>query len=68
MCADDKCQTFPIQRIARVDRQSRNLTFQIVAPEVPVRTEVTVFPLKEANEALLSLREGKLQGAAVLEM
>jgi propanol-preferring alcohol dehydrogenase len=39
-----------------------------IAPEVQVKTEVKVFPLKEANEALLSLREGKLQGAAVLEM
>jgi propanol-preferring alcohol dehydrogenase len=39
-----------------------------VAPEVPVKTEVKVFPMKEANEALLSLREGRLQGAAVLEM
>jgi D-arabinose 1-dehydrogenase-like Zn-dependent alcohol dehydrogenase len=29
---------------------------------------VTVFPLEEANAALLRLRRGALQGAAVLEM
>ena len=39
-----------------------------IAPEIPVATEVEVFPLMEANEALNRLREGKLQGAAVLSM
>ena len=37
-----------------------------IAPEVPVLTETEVFPLKEANEALARLRDGNLQGAAVL--
>ncbi len=37
-----------------------------IAPRVPVRTEVETFPLAEANEALRRLREGKIQGAAVL--
>lgn len=36
------------------------------APEVPVRSEATRFPLGEANAALDALRQGKLQGAAVL--
>ena len=40
--------------------------FLALAPKVPVRTEVTRFPLEEANEALLRLRRGALQGAAVL--
>jgi propanol-preferring alcohol dehydrogenase len=39
-----------------------------LAPEIPVVTETEVFPLKQANEALGRLREGKLQGAAVLKM
>jgi len=39
-----------------------------VAPEVPVVTETEVFPLSQANEALSRLREGKVQGAAVLAM
>jgi propanol-preferring alcohol dehydrogenase len=33
---------------------------------VPVHTEVETFRLEEANEALKRLRDGKLQGAAVL--
>jgi propanol-preferring alcohol dehydrogenase len=37
-----------------------------IAPKVPVTTEVEEFPLSSANEALGRLREGKLQGAAVL--
>ena len=37
-----------------------------IAPKVPVQTEVEVFPLTQANDALNRLREGRLQGAAVL--
>ena len=33
---------------------------------MPIRTEVTPYPLAEANRALADLREGRLQGAAVL--
>lgn len=40
--------------------------FLAIAPQVPVRTEVSRFPLAEANDALESLRRGALQGAAVL--
>jgi propanol-preferring alcohol dehydrogenase len=35
---------------------------------VPVRTEVEPFPLEQANEALQRLREGRVSGAAVLEV
>lgn len=37
-----------------------------VAPQVPVRTHVTPYPLQQANRALDDLRDGRLQGAAVL--
>jgi propanol-preferring alcohol dehydrogenase len=40
--------------------------FLPLAAEVPVRTEVTVHPLEGANEALASIRDGSLKGAAVL--
>jgi propanol-preferring alcohol dehydrogenase len=40
--------------------------FLALAPSVPVRTEIQTFPLAEANDALSRLRNGKLQGAAVL--
>lgn len=56
----------------RVLRSVANLTrqdgaeFLDLAPRVPVRTRVTVFPLAEANEAIARLRGGHLHGAAVL--
>jgi len=42
--------------------------FLALAPRVPIRTTVRTFPLAKANEALSRLREGKLEGAAVLTM
>jgi propanol-preferring alcohol dehydrogenase len=39
-----------------------------LAPHVPVRTEVQVFALEEANEALLALKESRIRGAAVLQV
>jgi propanol-preferring alcohol dehydrogenase len=42
--------------------------FLALAPKVPVRTTVEVFPLAEANAALDSIRTGSLEGAAVLEI
>jgi propanol-preferring alcohol dehydrogenase len=40
--------------------------FLDVAPKAGVRCEVTRYPLARANEALSDLRDGRLQGAAVL--
>jgi len=42
--------------------------FLELAPQVPVRTAVEVRPLEEANEALDSIRDGSLHGAAVLRI
>ena len=56
----------------RVLRSVANLTradgveFLDLAPQVPVRTEVTTFALESANEALEHVRAGDLQGAAVV--
>jgi propanol-preferring alcohol dehydrogenase len=56
----------------RVLRSVANLTrqdgqeFLALAPKIPVRTEIQTFPLLQANEALESLRHGRLHGAAVL--
>ena len=41
--------------------------FMTIAPKVPVRAQIELFPLTEANEALNRLRTGKLRGAAVLQ-
>jgi propanol-preferring alcohol dehydrogenase len=40
--------------------------FLALAPQVPVRTEVTEYPLERANDALTDLRGGRVRGAAVL--
>jgi propanol-preferring alcohol dehydrogenase len=40
--------------------------FLDVAPKAGVHCEITRYPLTKANEALADLREGRLQGAAVL--
>lgn len=56
----------------RVVRSVANLTrqdgeeFLTLAPQVPILTEVNLFPLVEANDALDALRSGKINGAAVL--
>jgi propanol-preferring alcohol dehydrogenase len=42
--------------------------FMALAPGVPVRTEVTPYPLERANEALDDLRAGRFRGAAVLRI
>ena len=68
--------SFPYELLwgERVVRSIANLTRQdgeellALAPEVPVRTEVEVFPLERANEALDNLRAGRVRGAAVLSV
>lgn len=40
--------------------------FLELAPRIPIRTEIEVFPLQHANEALSALRNGKIRGAGVL--
>ncbi len=56
----------------RMIRSVANLTrrdgeeFLEIAPQVPVKAEVTTYQLREANQALDDLRSGKLDGAAVL--
>ena len=58
----------------RVVRSVANLTrqdgeeFLSIAPQVPVRTEVQVYRLEEANRALEDLRAGRVRGAAVLQI
>ncbi len=56
----------------RILRSVANLTrddgeaFLRLAPNVPVRTEVVVYPLEDANTALDDLRHGRFSGAAVI--
>lgn len=52
--------------VANLTRRDGDDFFKLVA-RVPLQTETQVFPLADANEALSCLREGRLQGAAVLQ-
>ncbi len=54
-----------LRSVANLTRRD-GLELLALAPEVPVRTEVTTFPLVQANEALARLREGRIDGAVVL--
>jgi alcohol dehydrogenase, propanol-preferring len=66
--------SFPYELLwrERIVRSVANLTradgaeFLALAPQVPVRTRVTTYPLHAANEALADLRAGRFSGAAVL--
>ena len=68
--------SFPYEILWR-ERQIRsvaNLTrrdgeeFLELAPKVPVETTIETYKLEDANRALDNLRDGHLQGAAVLVM
>jgi alcohol dehydrogenase, propanol-preferring len=68
--------SFPYEQLwgERVLGSVANLTredgeeFMALAPQIPVRTEVELHPLENANEALDSIRSGQLRGAAVLRI
>jgi propanol-preferring alcohol dehydrogenase len=68
--------SFPYELLweERLVRSVANLTrrdgeeFLALAPQVPVRTEIEVFELEQAGEALDRLRSGEIRGAAVLRL
>jgi propanol-preferring alcohol dehydrogenase len=39
-----------------------------IAAEIPIHTKTTLFPLQDANKALLLLKQGKINGAGVLQI
>jgi propanol-preferring alcohol dehydrogenase len=55
-------QLLSVANLTRADARE----FLALAPRAGVRTEVRRYPLDQANAALADLREGRLQGAAVL--
>jgi alcohol dehydrogenase, propanol-preferring len=55
-------QILSVANLTRADARE----FLALAPKVGIKTEVTRYPLTDANRALSDLREGRLQGAAVL--
>lgn len=56
-----------IKSVANITRQDV-IEFLPLAAEIPILTEVEEFSLAQANDALILLKEGKVQGAAVLKI
>ena len=56
-----------IKSVANIARQDAR-DFLPLAAEIPIITRVQEFRLEQANEALVLLKQGKIQGAAVLTM
>lgn len=56
-----------IKSVANITRKDVS-DFLLLAARIPVSSEVQEFELKEANRALLLLKQGKIQGAGVLRI
>jgi propanol-preferring alcohol dehydrogenase len=54
-----------IRSVANLTRED-GTSFLALAPRIPVRTQVTAYPLERAEQALRDLRAGAFEGAAVL--
>ena len=55
-----------IRSVANNTRQDGE-DFLRIAAEIPIRTQVNLFPLREANRALNDLKADRINGAAVLD-
>jgi propanol-preferring alcohol dehydrogenase len=53
-----------VANLTRLDGEE----FLALAPQVPIRTEVTIYSLEGANAALEDLRAGRFRGSAVLRI
>jgi propanol-preferring alcohol dehydrogenase len=56
-----------IKSVANITRKDAH-EFLSLAAEIPIIPEVQEFKLEEANQALILLKQGKIQGAGVLKM
>ena len=55
-----------IRAVANLTRRDGEEVMDI-APRVPVHTEIEILPRASANEALTRIREGRVEGALVLD-
>lgn len=72
----DRIPQFDYDRLLWGERQIRSVTnmtradardFLQIATEINLRPKVTVFPLDQANEALLAVKNDSINGAAVIQ-
>ena len=54
-----------IESVANLTRRD-GIEFMDLAPQIPIHSQVTTYPLEEANQALDDLRAGNFEGSAVL--
>jgi propanol-preferring alcohol dehydrogenase len=62
---DDLWHERTIRSVANLTRRDGE-EFLALAPEVPVRTTITTYPLDQAETALADLRAGRFEGTAVI--
>ena len=56
-----------IKSVANVSRRDA-ADFLKIAAEINLRPEIEEYPLEDANEALIQLKEGRIRGAKVLKL
>lgn len=56
-----------VRSVASSTRQDAE-EFLAIAGEIPIRSEIEIFPLKEANKALQLLKESRINGAGILKI
>ncbi len=56
-----------IESVANLTRKD-GTEFMKLAPQIPVESQVTTYPLAKANQALDDLRAGNFEGSAVLDI
>jgi propanol-preferring alcohol dehydrogenase len=64
---DDLWHERTLRSVANLTRRD-GVELMALAPEVSLRTEVHVYPLADANQALEDIRTGRLRGAAALSI
>ncbi len=62
---DDLYEERSIRSVANLTREDGH-EFLALAPQVPVRTTTSLYPLDRAEEALADLRAGRFEGSAVI--
>lgn len=56
-----------LKSVANATRQD-GVEFLKIAAEIPIRTDIQIYPLEKANEALLDVKHSRINGAAVLKI
>lgn len=54
-----------LRSVSNLTRED-GVNFLKIAPQIPIKTEVSTYPLEKANEALKEFKEGKIKGTGLL--